>query len=434
MATAVAQERTIPRLALVGIFGGLFAGYLGLTSVIPVLPGFVRNHLGAPDIVVGLAITATSLTALLTRPLAGRLADRRGRKGVMRLGALIVGAGGLLYFAPLGVAGLIGVRLVLGVGEASLFTAGAAWTVSLAPHQRRGQLIGLYGVSMWGGISLGTLCGATLQHAGYPAVWAFSALVPLIGLLLISLVPAPEQPRPPQASQVASAGGASQAGSAGQAGQTGSAGQAGQTGSASKPGATGKPRLLATLLPRPVILPGTALTFGAAGYAGLASFIVLFLKSRGIGSGVLVLSEFSAVYAGTRLFIGHFPDKYGPRLVAAASGAGEAAGLLIIAWSPGLPEALIGGLIMGVGFSLLHPSLALMVMNRTDPSAQGVALGAYTSFWDLGLGVWGPLTGLIAASFGYPAVFLTGAAGAAVASLMALWIDRPATRSAGDLT
>ena len=379
MTTAVAPERTIPRPALVGVFGGLFFGYLGLTSVIPVLPGYVRNHLGAPDIVVGLAITATALTALLTRPLAGRLADIRGRKGVMRLGALIVGAGGLLYFAPLGVAGLICVRLLLGVGEASLFTAGAAWTVSLAPHGRRGQLIGLYGVSMWGGISLGTLCGAAISHFGYAEVWAFSALAPLVGLLLISLVPAPEQPPAP----------------------------AGQKYS---------------FLPRPVILPGIALTFGAAGYAGLASFIVLFLKSRGIGDGVLVLSEFSAVYAGTRLVIGHFPDRYGPRLVAAASGAGEAIGLLIIAWSPSLPAALIGGLIMGIGFSLLHPSLALMVMNRTDPSAQGVALGAYTSFWDLGLGAWGPLTGLIAAGLGYPAVFLTGAAGGALASVMALWI------------
>jgi len=387
MTTATVPERTIPRLALAGVFGGLFAGYLGLTSVIPVLPGFVSKHLGAPDIIVGLAITATSLTALLTRPLAGRLADTRGRKNVMRLGALIVGAGGLLYFAPLGVPGLICVRLLLGVGEASLFTAGAAWTVSLAPYQRRGQLIGLYGVSMWGGISLGTLCGAAIVHFGYAAVWVFSALVPLIGFLLVSAVPAPEQPTAPASHRH-------------------------------------------SFLPRPVIWPGVALTFGAAGYAGLASFVVLFMKSRGIGDGVLVLSEFSAVYAGTRLVIGHFPDKYGPRLVAAASGAGEAAGLLIIAWSPGLPAALIGGLIMGVGFSLLHPSLALMVMNRTDPSAQGVALGAYTSFWDLGLGVWGPATGLVAAGFGYPAVFLTGAAGGAVASLMALWIDRPARKPA----
>jgi MFS family permease len=407
MTQAAQEQRALPRLALVGIFGGLFTGYLGLTSVIPVLPDFTRSHLHAADFAVGLVVTATALTALLTRPFAGRLADRHGHKPVMRLGALIVGGGGLLYFAPLGLAGLICVRLLLGVGEAALFTAGAVWTISLAPHDRRGQLIGLYGVSMWGGISLGTLLGATISHFGDTYVWALSSAAPLIGLLLVSAVPDPQKPEQPA---------------------QGSGEQAPGVPGGRPPGPAPRGIDLAGLLPRPVIWPGTALALAAAGYAGLASFIVLYLKSRGISDGVLVLSEFSAVYAGTRLFIGHFPDKFGPRRVASASGAGEALGLVIIAVAPNLAVALIGGLVMGVGFSLLHPSLALMVMNRTDPARQGVALGAYTSFWDLGIGVWGPLTGLIAAWLGYRAVFAVGAGCAGIAALMALWIDRPAAR------
>lgn len=400
MSHEAAERQPIPLLALVGIFGGLFAGYTGLTAVVPVLPGFVHSHLGAADFAVGLVITATGLTALLTRPVAGRLADAHGYKHLMRLGALIVGCGGLLYLAPLGIIWLIGVRLVLGTGEAALFTAGAAWTVSLTPHGRRGQLIGLYGVSMWGGISLGTLAGAALEHVSFTAVWAFSAAMPFAGLVLISFVPDPRRPPQPAADQPAGA----------------------EPPAGRPPGKGGY-----SLVPRPVLLPGTALALAAAGYAGLASFIVLFLKSRGIGGGVYVLSEFSAVYAATRLVIGHFPDKFGPRRVAAASGAGEAVGLLVIATAHSLPVALAGGLVMGVGFSLLHPSLALLVMDRTDQAKQGVALGAYTSFWDLGLGVWGPLTGIIATALGYPAVFLAGACAAAVAALIALWIARPAS-------
>src|SRR5262249_27829994 len=146
------QEAALPRRALIGIFGGLFCGYMGLSAVIPVLPRFVREGFGAPDLAVGLAVTATGLAALLVRPVAGDLADRRGYRRVMQLGALIVCAGGVLYLLPIGLAGLVAVRLLVGVGEASLFTAGAGWTVSLAPHSRRGQLIGLYGVSMWFGI------------------------------------------------------------------------------------------------------------------------------------------------------------------------------------------------------------------------------------------------------------------------------------------
>ena len=366
----------VPRLTLVGIFCGLFCGYLGLAAVIPVLPGFVRERLGGGDVVVGLVITATAVTALLVRPVAGGLADRYGHRRVMQLGALVVATGGLLYFLPLGLAGLVLVRLLLGIGEASLFTAGAVWTVSIAPHERRGQLIGLYGVSMWGGISAGTFLGALLEQVDYAAVWAFSLAAPLVGLRLVSSVPAP-------------------------------------------PGA-GRPSGARGLLLRAAVVPGAALALAATGYAGLAAFVVLHLDARGIHPGVAVLTCFSAVYAGTRLVIGHLPDKLGPRRVATWSAAGEAVGLLIIAVAPNLPVAVLGGLVMGVGFSLLHPSLALMVLDRTDKAQQGAALGAYTSFWELGLIVGGPVTGAVAAGFGYPAVFVVGAACAAAASAVAL--------------
>ncbi|MEO9237002.1 MAG: MFS transporter, partial [Jatrophihabitantaceae bacterium] len=154
--TDTAEQAPIPRAALIGIFGGLFFGYVGLTAAIPVLPGFVRDRYDAADFAVGLSVTATALTALLVRPLAGGRADQHGHRLVMQAGALIIAVGGLIYFLPLGLAGLVADRLLLGVGEAALFTAGAVWTVSLASHNRRGQLIGLYGVSMWGGISVGT--------------------------------------------------------------------------------------------------------------------------------------------------------------------------------------------------------------------------------------------------------------------------------------
>ena len=85
---------------------------------------------------------------------------------------------------------------------------------------------------------------------------------------------------------------------------------------------------------------------------------------------------------------------------------------------------------MGAGFSLLHPSLALMVMNRTDRSRQGAALGAYTSFWDLGFAIWGPLLGGIATGFHYPAVFVFGAACALAAVAISLTVPQPSAQPA----
>jgi MFS family permease len=379
--TAVAESDALPRKALIGPFGGLFCGYLGLTAAIPVLPGFVRDRYDASDFLVGLVVTATALTALLIRPLAGGQADFRGNRLVLQIGAVILALGGLTYFLPIGLTGLVIDRLALGVGEAALFTAGAVWVVSLAPHSRRGQLIGLYGVSMWGGISAGTFFGAVLQNISYSAVWTLAMVAPLVGLALISSAPAPARP-------------------------------------------TG-PRKPVGLVLGPALTPGLALALAAGGYAALAAFVVLHLKDRGIGSGVVVLSCFSLVYAGTRLFIGRFPDKYGPRRVATVCAVCEAIGLLVIAVAPNLAVALAGSLVMGVGFSLLHPSLALMVMNRTEKSQQGAALGAYTSFWDLGVAVWGPLGGVIAGALGYEAVFVVGACCAGVSAVMALLIAEP---------
>jgi MFS family permease len=379
--SAVAAPDALPRKELSGPFGGLFCGYLGLTAAIPVLPGYVRDRYDASDLLVGLAVTATAFTALLIRPLAGGQADYRGNRLVMQAGAVILALGGLAYYLPIGLAGLVLDRLMLGIGEAALFTAGAVWVVSLAPHNRRGQLIGLYGVSMWGGISTGTFLGAVLRNLGYGAVWALCAAAPLVGLALISSAAAPARP----------------------------------------PG----PRRSAGLMLRPALTPGLALALAAGGYAALAAFVVLHLQARGIGSGVVVLSCFSLVYAGTRLVIGRLPDRYGPRPVATGCAICEAVGLLIIAVAPNLPVALAGSLVMGVGFSLLHPSLALMVMNRTDKSQQGAALGAYTSFWDLGVAVWGPLGGVIAGALGYEAVFVVGACCAGVSAVMAMLIAEP---------
>jgi MFS family permease len=155
---------------------------------------------------------------------------------------------------------------------------------------------------------------------------------------------------------------------------------------------------------------------------------VLHLQARHISSGVLVLSCFSAVYAGTRLVIGRFPDRYGPRRVATGCAVTEAGGLLIIAVAPNLVVAIAGSVVLGAGFSLVHPSLAVMVMNRTDKSQQGAALGAYTSFWDLGVAVWGPLGGLVAGGLGYQAVFVVAAGCAVLSAVIALLIADPAVR------
>ena len=84
---------------------------------------------------------------------------------------------------------------MLGVGEGSVYTAGSAWIVDIAPLARRGRVLGLYGLAVWAGLSIGPLVGELILHAaGYNAVWIFAAAMPLLGAAIAIRVPDPYPP------------------------------------------------------------------------------------------------------------------------------------------------------------------------------------------------------------------------------------------------
>jgi len=134
--------------AFAGVFASALFAFLAVGSVLPALPRFVHGPLHAGDVWVGVVTGAFAFTAVVARPVAGRIADKRGRRAVVVGGCVLVAIAGGLYFVPAGVPGLIVARLVLGIGEGSVFTAGATWVIDLAPADRRGRMIGLYGLAV----------------------------------------------------------------------------------------------------------------------------------------------------------------------------------------------------------------------------------------------------------------------------------------------
>jgi MFS family permease len=369
------SEHRRPGLSFAGVFAVTFLGLIAVGSVLPVLPRYVHGPLHSTDLAVGIVIGSYAVTGLLLRPVAGRLADTRGRRPTVLIGALLVALSGLLYLPHLGIAGLICARLVLGAGEGALYTAGSAWIVDMAPPQRRGRILGLYGLAVWGGLSVGPLLGEVLLHAsGYDAVWICAAVLPLLGAAIALRVPDPFQPR-----------------------------------------TQAEPH---PLIAPEAVRPGLAISLASVGYATLAAFIVLLLESRGVGHGATVFAAFAAMIVLARVLAGHLPDRYGPAPVAIGAVLIEAGGLLLIAVSHSLPLALIGGMAMGGGFSLLNPSLMLIAVGRVSQEARGAAMGTYTAFFDAGVGIGAPLAGLAAALTSYEGAFILAAAVAVSSALL----------------
>jgi MFS family permease len=366
-----------PGLSFAGVFAVTFLGLVAVGSVLPVLPRYIRGPLDSSDLAVGVVIGSYAVTGLLLRPIAGRLADTRGRRPTVVLGGLLVSLSGLLYLPHLGVGGLIAARLVLGAGEGAVYTAGSAWIVDMAPPARRGRVLGLYGLAVWGGLSIGPLLGELLlSAAGYEVVWIFAAALPLVGAAIATRVPDPFQP-------------------------------------------------LTHAEPHPLIAPeavrpGLAIALASVGYATLGAFIVLLLDDRGVGHGATVFGAFAAMIVIARLVFGHLPDRYGAARVAVVATLAEAGGLLLIALAHSLPAALAGGMAMGAGFSLLNPSLMLIAVGRVSQAARGAAMGTYTAFFDAGVGLGAPLAGLAAVLGDYESAFLLAAAIAGLSALLIL--------------
>ncbi len=366
--SAATPSSPIPRpgIAFAGVFAVTFCCLLAVGAVLPVLPRYVHGPLDAGNVAVGVVIGSYAVTGLLLRPLAGRLADLRGRRPAVLLGSVLVSIAGFLYLLPLGVPGLVAARLVLGAGEGTVFTAGSAWIVDLAPPERRGRVIGLYGLSVWAGLSVGPLIGELLQHAaGYDLVWAFAGTTPLLGALVALRLPDPFRPLAHPEHH----------------------------------------RLIA----REAVRPGAALAMASVGYATVAAFVVLHLDARGVGHGAAVFGAFATMVVLTRLIGGDLPDRVGPLRVAATAAVVEAIGLTTIALAHSLPVALAGALAMGAAFSLLYPSLSLIVVGRVPEARRGAALGTFTAFFDAGIGFGAPLAGLAAALTSYEGAFLLAA-------------------------
>jgi MFS family permease len=383
--------------AFAGIFAVTALGLLSIGATLPVLPRYITGPLGEGDVAVGIVGGAFAVTGLLFRPIGGAFADARGRKRVVVAGALITVVGGILLFLPLDVPGLVLSRFVVGAGEGMVYTAGAAWIVDMSPPDRRGRIIGLYGLAIWGGLSIGPPVGELLlDQFDYEAVWAFTAIAPLIGALIAMRIPENYEPVHVE-----------------------------------RPERLGA--RFRSLIATESLIPGSALAMTIIGYATLASFIVLHVEDRDIGHGALVFTAFAVTVVLMRIFGGWVPDRYGGARTAAAAAGIAGCGSFVIALAQSLPAVIAGAMLMGAGFALIFPSLALLVINRVPEERRGAAMGTFTAFFDIGVGIGSPLAGAAAALGSYGASFALAAAFGTGTIIIALTAGRRIERETAAL-
>ncbi len=130
---------------------------------------------------IGWVLTSYTLTTAALSVPFGRLADIKGRRGILLLG--VAGYAASSIFSSLSVAFpmLITGRVIQGIFGSMLFGTNNAILISVYPAQMRGKVLGISVSATYIGLAAGPVLGGFVnQHLGWRWIFVISAVIALI--------------------------------------------------------------------------------------------------------------------------------------------------------------------------------------------------------------------------------------------------------------
>jgi MFS family permease len=379
------------------ILSAMLAAFLVTGMAIPVIPLHVHQDLGFGTFVVGLVAGSQFAAALLSRFWSGAYSDRRGPKRAVVAGLLMAAGSGVLYLLSLAfvsmpvvsAAVLLAGRAVLGSGESFIVTGALSWGFALGGAGNAGMVMSWIGTALWASFAAGAPAGNVLYALfGFPGVAVATLLLPFLplGLVLRLRGTEPSGASHPSVRQVLGA----------------------------------------------IWVPGIGVALSSVAFGTIATFSALLFAERGWSHAWLAFTALAAAFILGRIVFGHLPDRVGGARVALVCVLVEAAGQAIIWIAPRPWLVFVGAAVTGLGYSLVYPGFGLEAVARTPPQSRGLAMGAFTAFLDLALGIANPALGFLASRAGLTSLYLAGAITVLGAAPVAVSLLRPPSERAND--
>jgi predicted MFS family arabinose efflux permease len=279
-------------------------------------------------------------------------------------------------------------RSLQGLAFTLFFISLSTLATDLAPPQRMGQAIGLFGGVMISTNALGpALAEWTALHHGWNAVFVGTASSSLLAALLTTRI----AERPHAHAEEA-------------------------------------PTTMWAMVTR----SGLRRVLVVASLAGCAMGTVFtFYQPWALARGITHVSTFLVGFAGCAMFVrfglGGLADRLGRQRVATVSLSFYVAAPLALIWvdTVGL---LVAGCLLGLSHGLFFPALNAVALDYASPRERGKAMAAYHGGFNIGFAGGSYLLGFVAAAQGYPVIFAVAAAGCVVAFAMLAAAPRAGNR------
>jgi MFS family permease len=366
------RERIFSRSFSLAILANLFS-FTSMYLLLATLPLYVLA-IGGTVSDAGIVLACFTLTAVIVRPLIGRLSDRRSKKAIMLAGAVILAASSLLYEPVHSVPLLMAVRLLHGIGWAAFGTAASALAADLAPASRRGEAMGYFGVGMNVAMAIGPALGVFLVGwTGYGALFLTAMVLAAAAALSTIGIADPER----------------------------------------KAGHTAVQRGWRSFILPSALFPSAVLFTNALTYASVVALLPLFADEAGLGNAGLFFTVFSVVVLVLRGPLGRLSDRRGRVVVVAPGLVFTFVALLVLSQAESMAALLVVAVLYAIGVGAAQPTLMAMTVDRAKPQERGAAMGTFTTAMDLGIGIGSIVWGVTADALGFQTMYV-------VASLMGL--------------
>lgn len=329
----------------------------GFYFLIPTLPVYIVEVLGAGPGMVGYILAVYTLSAMIIRPLTGFALDTLGRKYIYLISFLAFSALLGLYVLAWSVLWLLILRFIHGFAWGAATTSSSTIIVDVVPAARRGEGIGIYGLSFTIAMAIGPILAlAVLGNDNFNRMFITAMIIASGGFMLALLVKFPRYTRPENGT-----------------------------------GLSFRKFIESHTLPMAL----TQLLFGLT-YGGLMSFITLYAREYDVGRPGIFFTVFAFGIAASRLAAGRIFDRKGPSLLMFTGLVSGAAGFLVLGTLTTFEGFMLAAVLIGICLGVVMPTLQTMANNVVEPHRRGAANATFITAFDIGIGGGSMLLGWIA--------------------------------------
>ncbi|MEL7008125.1 MAG: MFS transporter [Cyanobacteria bacterium J06648_1] len=387
----VLESSTKQKLIYLFCAGLLF--WMSITLLLPTLPTYIQ-FVGGTTKQVGIVMGCFAIGLLASRSWLGKVADRRSRKIVILIGALVAALAPVLYVSADSIYSLAGIRAFHGISIAAFTIGYSALVVDLAPLKYRGTLIGQMNLAVPIGMSIGPALGGFLQASGkqyvpegtgYEVLFAVSAVCGFLAFGLSSQIKASDLP-----------------------------GEKTVNSDKSQRNFRQLIKDNALLIPTVVLLL-IGLVFGT-----LIAFLPLFIKELQLDFNVgLFYTAVAMTSFSVRLFVGKASDRHGRGLFISLALVCYIISMALLAVAQTQIMFIAAAIAEGAGAGILIPLTLALVSDRSRANERGKVFAFCMGGFDVGIALGGPTFGFLDGILGgYRGIFTLASVLAAISLII----------------